>query len=165
MRAPESKIMDLAAARVWRESLRAADRRLAMTNGCFDLLHRGHAEYLARAREQADALLVAINSDASVRAIKGPTRPVVAEQDRAFMLACLESVDAVLVFGEQKPLGLFEALVPDLYVKGGDYTVETIVQEERRLLERLGTQFAFIPFVGGFSTTGTIAKVRGGGDA
>ncbi|MDX9981615.1 MAG: adenylyltransferase/cytidyltransferase family protein, partial [Lentisphaeria bacterium] len=105
MRAPESKIMDLAAARVWRESLRAEGRRLAMTNGCFDLLHRGHAEYLARARERADALLVAINSDASVRAIKGPTRPVVAEQDRAFLLACLESVDAVLVFGEEKPLG------------------------------------------------------------
>lgn len=165
MRPPESKVMDLAAARIWRGELRAAGLRLAMTNGCFDLLHRGHAEYLARAREQADALLVAINSDASVRAIKGPTRPVVAEQDRAFLLACLESVDGVVVFGDEKPLGLFEKLVPDLYVKGGDYTVETIVQEERRLLEGLGVQFAFLPFVGGFSTTRTIAKLRGEGEA
>lgn len=154
--------MTLAEAVAWRQELRTKQLRLAMTNGCFDLLHRGHAEYLARARETADALLVAINSDASVRAIKGPERPVVAEQDRAFLLACLESVDAVVVFGDEKPLPLFEALVPDLYVKGGDYTVDTIVQEERRLLERLGTEFAFIPFVGGFSTTRTIAKVRGG---
>ena len=161
MRAPEGKVMTLAEAVAWRAELRAAGRRLAMTNGCFDLLHRGHAEYLARARETADALLVAINSDASVRAIKGPERPVVAEEDRAFLLGCLESVDAVVIFGEEKPLGLFEALVPDIYVKGGDYTVDTIVQEERRLLEKLGAKFAFIPFVGGFSTTRTIAKVRG----
>ena len=163
MRSPECKVMTRAQAVVWREKLRADGRRLAMTNGCFDLLHRGHAEYLAHARQTADALLVAINSDASVRAIKGPERPVVSEQDRAFMLACLESIDAVVIFGDEKPLALFETLVPDVYVKGGDYDIETIVQEERRLLERLGTSFAFIPFVSGFSTTRTIEKVRGAG--
>jgi rfaE bifunctional protein nucleotidyltransferase chain/domain len=153
--------MTLEEAVAWRDSLRAGGRKLAVTNGCFDLLHRGHTEYLARAREAADALLVAINSDASVRAIKGPERPVVSESDRAFMLACLESTDAVVVFDDQKPLALLEAIAPDVYVKGGDYTVETIVQEERHLLEGLGATFAFIPFVSGFSTTRTIAKVRG----
>jgi D-beta-D-heptose 7-phosphate kinase/D-beta-D-heptose 1-phosphate adenosyltransferase len=153
--------MTLEQAVAWRTELRANGQRLAVTNGCFDLLHRGHAEYLSHAREVADALLVAINSDASVRAIKGPERPVISEQDRAFMLACLESIDAVVVFDDEKPLGLLEAIVPDVYVKGGDYTVETIVQEERRLLEGLGSSFAFIPFVAGFSTTNTIAKVRG----
>ena len=161
MRAPEDKIMTLEEAIAWRRELRANGKKLAVTNGCFDLLHRGHAQYLSRARLEADALLVAINSDASVRAIKGPERPVVSEKDRAFMLACLESTDAVVVFDDEKPMALFEAIVPDVYVKGGDYTVDTIVQEERRLLESLGASFAFISFVAGFSTTRTIAKVRG----
>ena len=160
MRLPESKVMTCEQAVAWRARLRDDKRRLAMTNGCFDLLHRGHADYLARARKEADALLVAINSDASVRAIKGPERPVVSEQNRAFLLACLESVDAVVVFDDPKPLDLFAALVPDVYVKGGDYTIATIDQEERRLLERLGASISFLPFVPGFSTTDIIEKVR-----
>jgi len=153
--------MALEQAVAWRQGLRDQGRRLGVTNGCFDLLHRGHAEYLARAREAADALLVAVNSDASVKALKGPSRPVVAEGDRAFLLASLEAVDAVVVFPTVKPLDVFRRLVPDVYVKGGDYTVETIDQEECALLRSLGCEFRFIPFVPGLSTTSTISRVRG----
>jgi rfaE bifunctional protein nucleotidyltransferase chain/domain len=160
VRSPESKLMTLDQAAAWKRTLHQRGRRLAVTNGCFDLLHRGHAEYLARARECADALLVAVNSDASVKALKGPSRPVVAEGDRAFLLASLEAVDAVVVFGSPKPLDVFRRVVPDVYVKGGDYTVDTIDREECALLQGLGCEFRFIPFVPGFSTTGTISRVR-----
>jgi rfaE bifunctional protein nucleotidyltransferase chain/domain len=153
--------LDQAAA--WRRDLRGRGLRLAVTNGCFDLLHRGHAEYLARARECADALLVAVNSDASVKALKGPSRPVVSEGDRAFLLASLEAVDAVVLFATVKPLEVFCQVVPDVYVKGGDYTVDTIDREECALLTGLGCEFRFIPFVPGLSTTNTISRVRGQG--
>ena len=153
--------MTLDQAVAWRQGLRQQGLRLAVTNGCFDLLHRGHAEYLARARECADALLVAVNSDASVKALKGPSRPVVAEGDRAFLLASLEAVDAVVVFPTVKPLEVFRCVVPDVYVKGGDYTVDTIDREECVLLQSLGCEFRFIPFVPGLSTTSTISRVRG----
>jgi rfaE bifunctional protein nucleotidyltransferase chain/domain len=163
VRTPDSKIMTLEQAASWRLALRDNNQRLALTNGCFDLLHRGHAEYLARAREGADALLVAVNSDASVRALKGPDRPVVGEEDRAFLLACLEAVDAVVVFPTVKPTDVFLQLRPDVYVKGGDYTVDTIDREECAVLLSLGCEFRFIPFVPGFSTTSTISRVRGAG--
>lgn len=161
MRTPDSKIMTLDQAASWRQTLRRGSLRLALTNGCFDLLHRGHAEYLARARASADALLVAVNSDASVKALKGPGRPVVSEQDRAFLLACLEAVDAVVVFATVKPIDVFRQVQPDVYVKGGDYTIDTIDDEERPVLMALGCEFRFIPFVPGFSTTSTISRVRG----
>mgnify|MGYP001273154086 CR=1 FL=1 len=161
MRSPESKIMTLEEAAAWRNDLRRRGLRLAVTNGCFDLLHRGHAEYLARARACADALLVALNSDASVRAIKGPERPVVREADRAFLVASLEAVDAVVVFAGAKPLDVFPAVRPDIYVKGGDYTEATTDREEYAVLKALGCEFRFIPFVPGFSTTSTISRVRG----
>lgn len=163
MRTPESKIMTLGEAAAWRNELRRRGLRLAVTNGCFDLLHRGHAEYLARARGCADALLVAVNSDASVKAIKGPNRPVVGQADRAFLLASLEVVDAVVIFSGAKPLDVFPRVVPDVYVKGGDYTEETIDREEHAVLKGLGCEFRFIPFVPGFSTTSTISRVRGQG--
>jgi len=163
VRTPDSKIMTLAQAVAWRQTLRGGNLRLALTNGCFDLLHRGHAEYLARARESADALLVAVNSDASVKALKGPSRPVVSEPDRAFLLASLEAVDAVVVFATVKPTGVFRQVRPDVYVKGGDYTIDTIDREERDVLMDLGCEFRFIPFVPGFSTTSTISRVRGQG--
>lgn len=159
-RHPRLKIMTAEQARAWRDGLRREGRRLVVTNGCFDLLHRGHAEYLHCARQLGDALLVAVNSDLSVRAIKGPERPVVGEADRAYLLGCLESVDAVVLFPEPKPLAVFAAVEPDIYVKGGDYTEETIDQEERALLRRLACAIRFIPFVEGHSTTGTIARVR-----
>lgn len=144
----------------WREGLRRAGRRLAVTNGCFDLLHAGHVAYLEAARETADALLVAINSDASVRRLKGPARPVNTEANRARVVAALACVDAVTIFDEPDARTVLELLAPEVYVKGGDYTLETINQDERRLVERLGGQVLILPGVSGLSTTALLARLR-----
>ena len=154
------KIMTLAEAVRWREGLRAAGSRLAVTNGCFDILHRGHADYLDRARRAGDALLVLLNSDRSVRELKGPERPVNDEYARAFVLGALAAVDAVVVFDGKRCTAELAALRPDIYVKGGDYTVETLDPEERGVLLEAGSEFRFIPFVAGYSTTETIRKMR-----
>ncbi len=156
-----SKVMNLQEAAKWRESLRASGRKLVGTNGVFDLLHRGHAEYLNQARQAGDALLVAVNSDASVKQLKGPTRPVVSEDDRAFLLASLQCVDAVVVFDNVRATEVWKAVCPDIYVKGGDYTEETLDREEYAVLKPVVEQFVFIKFVDGRSTTSTIRKVRG----
>ena len=157
---PGDKVMSLADALDWRETLRRQGIRLAVTNGCFDLLHRGHVEYLDSARRAADALLVLVNSDNSVRALKGPTRPVNDEYARAFVLAGLASVDAAVIFDSERCTAELSALAPDVYIKGGDYTVETLNPEERQVLQDMNTEIMFIPFVNGFSTTGTIEKMR-----
>jgi D-beta-D-heptose 7-phosphate kinase/D-beta-D-heptose 1-phosphate adenosyltransferase len=157
---PFYKIMSLEDARAWRQELRESGRRLVFTNGCFDLLHRGHAQYLNQARELGDVLIVALNSDASIRAVKGPQRPIVQEDDRAYLLASLEAVGAVIVFGTSTVIDLLHALQPDIYVKGGDYTLETIVQEERRVLEGMGTQIEFLSLVDGMSTTELIRRAK-----
>ncbi len=159
-RNPADLIMSLKDAVVWRESLRRDGLKLAVTNGCFDILHRGHADYLYRAREQGDALLVLINSDASVRTLKGPSRPVVDEYSRAYLLCALECVDAVVIFNEPRCTGYFSAIRPDIYVKGGDYTLETLDQEERAALQDAGADFRFIPFVEGFSTTNIVNRIK-----
>ena len=160
VRSPESKLMSLEQAMDWRGALRASGRTLVVTNGCFDLIHRGHVEYLARAREHGDALLVAINSDASVAAIKGPGRPVIAEVDRAYLIASLEAVDAVVVFSTPKATDLLRALLADVYVKGGDYTEATLVQEEYLFLQSVGCRVEFVPLISGISTTELIQRVR-----
>lgn len=157
---PADKVMSLADALDWREELRRQGIRLAVTNGCFDLLHRGHVEYLDSARRAADALLVLVNSDNSVRALKGPTRPVNDEFSRAFVLSGLAAVDATVIFDSERCTAELSALQPDVYVKGGDYTVETLNPEERQVLLDANAEIIFIPFVNGFSTTGTIAKMR-----
>lgn len=130
-----------------------------MTNGCFDLLHRGHVTYLEAARDQGDALLVGVNSDASVRELKGPNRPINAESDRAAVLAALQSVDAVCIFADREALRFLEAVRPDIYAKGGDYTIDTINQEERRLVERLGGKVVVVGGVPGKSTSALIGKL------
>lgn len=142
----------------WREALREKGLRLAVTNGCFDILHRGHAEYLAAARETADALLVLVNSDESVRALKGPGRPINCAYDRAYLLASLRFVDGVLVFNASRCTAELDALKPDDYVKGGDYTLETLNPEERAVLLKHGTKVHFIPFVPDHSTTLILKK-------
>ncbi len=157
---PADKIMGLADAIDWRERLRRQGKRLAVTNGCFDILHRGHVDYLHRARLAADALLVLINADASVRELKGPTRPVNDEYARAFVLAGLAAVDATVIFAGERCTAELRALEPDVYVKGGDYTIETLNEEERQALLDGGSEFCFIPFVEGYSTTQTIARMR-----
>ncbi len=144
---------------VWRQKLRAAGRRLAVTNGCFDLLHRGHVTYLEAARNQGDALLVGVNADASVRELKGQQRPVNSEDDRAFVLAALAAVDGVFIFPERTALRFLETVQPDVYVKGGDYTIDTINQDERRLVERLGGKVVVLAGVPGKSTTGLLEKI------
>ena len=154
--------MTAAAAARWRAGLRRRGATLVMTNGCFDLLHRGHAEYLSQARAQGDALLVALNTDASIRALKGPTRPVLPETDRSFLLASLECVDAVVLFGttastDARPL--LKRLVPDVYVKGGDYTIDTINQDERVLLDELGSRIEILRLVAGMSTSELVDRL------
>ena len=158
---PAARVMDLETALQYRESLRREGKRLVVTNGCFDLLHRGHATYLAAAGECGDALLVLVNSDASVRALKGPTRPVVDEYSRAFLLASLRAVDAAVIFDGSRCDRELAVLKPDIYVKAGDYTLETLNPEERAALEAAGTEIVFMPFVAGFSTTGTLKKILG----
>ncbi|MFM1768503.1 MAG: hypothetical protein RJA22_1032 [Verrucomicrobiota bacterium] len=143
----------------WRAGLRQAGRRLVVTNGCFDLLHRGHVTYLEAARAQGDALLVGVNADASVRAIKGPSRPVNPEEDRALVLAALACVDAVCIFREPTALRFLDHARPDIYAKGGDYTIDTINQDERRLVEGLGGRVVVLAGVPGRSTTALLEKM------
>lgn len=139
--------------------LQRAGRKVVFTNGCFDLLHVGHVRYLQRARGLGDALVVGVNSDASVRRLKGPGRPLTPARERAEILAALACVDYVTIFGEATPLALIRALGPDVLVKGGDWTVETIVG--RAVVEARGGRVLSIPFVKGRSTTGVIARIQG----
>ena len=139
--------------------MRASGKRLVVTNGCFDLLHLGHVTYLETARHQGDALLVGLNGDASVHQLKGPGRPVTSEDDRAAVLAALESVDGVCIFAEPTATRFLAAAQPDVYVKGGDYTLETLNQEERRLIEGLGGKIVLFPMVPGKSTTALLKKI------
>ncbi len=158
-RNPAGRILTLEEACRWRETLRAAGKKLVVTNGCFDILHRGHAEYLYGSRALGDAQLILVNSDASVRELKGETRPVIDEYNRAYMLASLESVDAVVIFNGQRCDRELAALKADLYVKGGDYTVEKLDPAERAALQNGGTEICFKPFIPGFSTTTIIEKI------
>lgn len=135
---------------------------MVFTNGCFDLLHVGHVRYLRQARELGDALIVALNSDASVRDLKGPTRPVNTEEDRAEILMALECVSGVVVFNEPRVTGLIEQIRPHIYTKGGDYTVETLNPEERAALESVGADIRILPLVPGRSTTATLQRVAQG---
>ena len=137
---------------------RPRSQRVVFTNGCFDILHRGHVEYLFAARELGDALVVGVNTDASVRRLKGEGRPVNRELDRAFVLAGLGCVDAVTLFDEDTPAELIAALVPDVLVKGGDYTADTVVGRET--VEAGGGRVVIIPLVPGHSTTRTLDRMH-----
>ena len=159
-RDPKDQIMDLSKAKVWRAELKKKNLKLVITNGCFDILHRGHAQYLMQARALGDAMLVLINSDRSVRELKGPSRPVIDEYNRAYMLCALESVDSVVMFDTQRCDDMFIELCPDIYVKGGDYTLETINPQEREALQSVNADIRFLPFVEGFSTTEIINKLK-----
>jgi D-glycero-beta-D-manno-heptose 1-phosphate adenylyltransferase len=143
----------------WRAAMRARGKRLVVTNGCFDLLHLGHVTYLEMARHQGDALLVGVNGDNAVRELKGPDRPVNSEADRAAVLAALESVDGVCIFAESTAKRFLAGVKPDIYVKGGDYTLETLNQDERRTVEGAGGRIVIIPFVPGKSTTALLKKI------
>jgi len=155
----EEKILNEETLLAWRENLRRQGRKLVVTNGCFDLLHVGHVTYLQQARAQADALLVGITSDSNVRQLKGQNRPVNSEEDRAAVLAALESVSGVYVFPELDARRFLEKARPDVYVKGGDYTIDTINQDERRLLDSMGVKIVILGVVPGKSTSATLEKI------
>lgn len=145
-----------------RGRLRAQGRRLVFTNGCFDILHVGHVRYLQAARALGDALLVAINSDAAVRELKGASRPVMNQTERAEMLAAVEAVTYVTVFDELSPRTLIARLLPDVLVKGGDYAVDEIHGREE--VEAAGGRVLALPFVAGASTTDIIERIRKAND-
>lgn len=154
-----AKILGPDGLRAWRDELRREGRRLVVTNGCFDLLHAGHVTYLENARNLGDALLVGLNSDASVRRLKGEGRPVNSEQDRAQVLAALESVSAVVLFPETSAAAFLQRAEPDVYVKGADYDLQKMNQEERRIVEGFGGEIRFLSFVEGRSTTNLINRM------
>ncbi len=154
----KEKILTPDEARAARARLRAEGRRLVFTNGCFDILHVGHVRYLQAARALGDALLVAINSDAAVRALKGDSRPVMNEGERAEMLAALSSVSYVTVFDALSPRALISELLPDVLVKGGDYGVDEIHGREE--VEAAGGRVLALPFVEGASTTDIIERIK-----
>ena len=143
--------------RAQRDRLHAEGRTLVFTNGCFDILHRGHADYLAFARSQGDALVVGLNSDASVRRAKGPTRPVNPEQDRAYVLGSLRAVDFVVIFDEDEPRNLIAQILPDVLVKGKDWAHYV---SGRDIVEANGGRVVLAEMVEGRSTTATIERMR-----
>ena len=143
----------------WRERFRASGKKLVVTNGCFDILHLGHVTYLETARNFGDALLIGVNGDAAVRGLKGAGRPVNSETDRESVLAALQSVNGVCIFADVRATKFLAAAQPDIYVKGGDYTLETLNQDERRAVESAGGKIVFVSFVSGKSTTGLLEKI------
>jgi rfaE bifunctional protein nucleotidyltransferase chain/domain len=160
IRSFRQKLVNFGELAQWREQFRALGKRLVVTNGCFDLLHLGHVTYLEQARSLGDALCVGVNSDAAVRGLKGEGRPINSEEDRALVLCALESVSFASIFPDVRATEFLARVQPDIYVKGGDYTLETLNQEERRVVEKGGGRIEIIPFLAGKSTTATIGKLR-----
>ena len=152
--------------RKWRPTSELAEEfgkfqgRLVFTNGCFDILHAGHVRYLESAKRLGDRLFLALNSDRSVRELKGEGRPINNEWDRAEVVAALESVDFVAIFDEPRVTALVQQLAPEVYAKGGDYTVETLNPEERAALQACGAEFRFLPLVPGRSTSRIIDNIQ-----
>lgn len=155
----DSKIIPIDQLTEWRSGIRSSGKRLVVTNGCFDILHVGHVRYLSSARAAGDLLMVGLNGDQSVRELKGPERPLNIESDRALLLAALQCVDAVCIFPEKRATRFLKTSQPDIYIKGGDYTLDTLDQDERQAVEGAGGQILFIPFVAGRSTTNLIRKM------
>ena len=153
-----NKILEREALRNKLEALRKKGKRIAFTNGCFDILHVGHVRYLREAKKTADVLVLAINSDASVRSIKGEKRPLMTENERAEVLAALEFIDFVTIFPELTPLELINYLKPDVLIKGGDWPEEKVVGREE--IKKWGGRVAIIPEVEGKSTTNVVEKIR-----
>ena len=156
----KEKIVTAEQARARANAMRESGRKLVFTNGCFDLLHVGHVRYLEAARALGDALLVAINGDESVRVLKGDGRPLNSESNRAEVVAALACVDHVVIFPEVRATALLEKVHPAIYVKGGDYTADSLHAEERSALERIGTEIKILPFEAGHSTSDLLGKIK-----
>jgi D-beta-D-heptose 7-phosphate kinase/D-beta-D-heptose 1-phosphate adenosyltransferase len=159
----QNKIVDLDTAAAQLAAIRRAGRKVVFTNGCFDILHAGHVRYLAAAAALGDVLVVGLNTDASVRKLKGAGRPINGEQDRALLLAGLASVSFVVPFAEDTPIHLIEKLVPDVLVKGGDYRADDIVGAD--VVRRAGGKVEVLPFLEGRSTSAVIERIAKGGAA
>ena len=162
----QHKIYSLPTGQAGRETLvrecnvwRASGRKIVFTNGCFDILHHGHLDLLARAADHGNVLVLGLNTDNSVKRLKGAERPVTNEQDRAFQVASLLCVDAVCLFDEDTPAELIQAVKPDVLVKGGDYTIDKIVGAD--FVQQNGGRVEIIPFVNGYSTTSIIERIKG----
>ena len=141
-------------ANVWKQS----GEEVVFTNGCFDIIHRGHIEVLAQTADLGDKLIIGLNSDQSIQKLKGKDRPIIDEQSRAFLLAALSFVDAIVLFSKDTPLKLISTLLPDVLAKGGDYEIETIVGHE--IVQQNGGKVKLVPFVDGFSSTTIIDKIK-----
>jgi len=143
------------------DSLKAQGKTVVFTNGCFDILHPGHVTYLSQAKALGDVLVIGLNSDASVRRLKGPSRPIMPEADRAFMLLALKAVDYVVIFDEATPMELISQLRPSIHVKGGDYQVDDL--PETKIVKSYGGEVKILGFVEGQSTTDIIGRILGVG--
>ena len=156
----KEKIVTVEEARALASAMRESGRKLVFTNGCFDLLHVGHVRYLEAARALGDALLVAVNGDESVRVLKGKSRPLNSESNRAEVVSALACVDYVVIFPEVRATALLEKVRPAIYVKGGDYTPDSLQAEERDALKRIGTEIKILPFEAGHSTSDLLGKIK-----
>lgn len=154
------RVVEQDEAAAWAAQLRAAGKTVVFTNGCFDLLHRGHVDYLQRARALGDVLLVGLNGDGSVRQLKGPGRPILPEDDRAVVLAALRAVDAVVIFHQPTAEALAAAIQPAIYVKGGDWAAGQRTPPEAAVVLSYGGRVQFIPYLPGRSTSEIVAQIR-----
>ena len=150
------KIVDMTTLQSRLHHWRAVGNRIVFTNGCFDILHRGHVELLAQCRGMGDIVILGLNSDASTRRLKGPTRPINDQLSRAIILAGLGAVDAVIIFDEDTPLDLITSIHPDILVKGGDYSASEVVGAD--IVRQHGGEVRIVPLVQGYSTTATISR-------
>tara|TARA_Y100000766_G_C18894777_1_gene600378 strand:- start:858 stop:1349 length:492 start_codon:yes stop_codon:yes gene_type:complete len=154
----KKKIYHLEKLKVQISSWRDSGDKIVFTNGCFDLLHRGHVEMLAHTADLAERLIIGLNSDVSIKALKGERRPIENEDSRAILLASLSFVDAVILFSEKTPLNLIHSLTPDILAKGGDYEIETIVGH--KIIQNNGGEVIVVPFIDGCSSTNIINKIK-----
>ena len=141
-------------ANTWKQT----GEEVVFTNGCFDIIHRGHIEVLAQTADLGDRLIIGLNSDSSIQKLKGKNRPIIDEKSRAILLASLSFVDAVVLFSEDTPINLISTLLPDILAKGGDYKIKTIVGHE--IVQKNGGEVILVPFIDGFSSTTIIEKIR-----
>lgn len=155
-----NKIKNLRNALIAINTLRKNNKKIVFTNGCFDILHAGHVIYLSKAKSLGDALVIGLNSDNSVKKLKGKSRPIVSQKNRAILLAALEAVDLIVIFNELEPIKLIKAIKPDVLVKGGDWKKEKIVGAP--FVECYGGKVKRIPYIKGLSTRGMIAKIQAG---
>lgn len=152
----KKRILNLNEILTYRETLRKVKKTIVFTNGCFDIIHFGHIKYLFEAAKLGDTLLVAVNSDSSVRKLKGEKRPIFPQKERTEILASLECVDFVTIFEEETPFNIIKSIVPDVLVKGGDYKIDDIVGKD--VVEKNGGKVVTIPYIEGYSTTEILKK-------